>query len=155
MTIIRGFGIVVGAFSFTGCAGIDLGKEGLTYYEPEPYVLVSNLKDCTQTVTPMAIPGTKRSLTFDSGLGSADLSVALSNGMITSIGQKTDPKIPETITALVPALAFAAMAAPSKISGSENTPEPPTPKDCIVESSLYKVSALGKNLELPAPRRVP
>jgi hypothetical protein len=46
------------------------------------------------------LPEQKKSVTFKTGYGTADLSVSLSNGMITSAGQKTDTKIPETISSI-------------------------------------------------------
>lgn len=83
-----------------GCAGLDFGKEGLTYNEPKPYLFVSVDKDCLSTATVVSVPGNEKHVKFKSGFGSADLSVTLSNGILTSVGQKTDTKIPETITAM-------------------------------------------------------
>jgi hypothetical protein len=94
---------VIGLFlavTFCGCARIDFGKDGLTYYDPKPYLLVSTNKDCVTTATVVVLPDEKKSLKFIPGYGSADLSVSLSNGMITAAGQKTDTKIPETISAI-------------------------------------------------------
>lgn len=87
-------------FSMMGCAHIDFGGDGLTYYEPKPYLFVTTTKDCVTTATVVLIPEAKKTLVFKSGYGSSDLSVTLTNGMITSAGQKTDTKIPETLTAI-------------------------------------------------------
>ena len=42
----------------------------------------------------------KRYAFMRAGYGSSQLSISLNNGMLTSIGQNTDPKIPETLTAI-------------------------------------------------------
>lgn len=151
MLIMKEFAVVTGAISVVGCAGIDFGEQGLAYYEPEPYVLVANNKDCTQTVTPMAIPGKKTSLKFKSGLGSADLSVSLSNGMITNVGQKTDTKIPETVTALLPAIS---LLAPGRTLDAQTQGKPAVKIECEVESTLYRASEVGEKLSLPPPNPV-
>jgi hypothetical protein len=89
-----------------GCAHLDFtdftdGKEGLTYYDPKPYLFVSTTKDCVTTATVVVLPEKKKTVKLKTGYGSADLSVNLSNGMITSVNQKTDTKIPETLGAIV------------------------------------------------------
>ncbi|HEY6873211.1 MAG TPA: hypothetical protein VI298_10845 [Geobacteraceae bacterium] len=84
----------------TGCAHIDFGGDGMTYFDPKPFLLVSTTKDCTTNATVLIIPGDKKVMKFESGYGSAELSATLSNGMIASVGQKTDTKIPETITSI-------------------------------------------------------
>ena len=85
----------------SSCAHLDFGDDkGLTYYDPKPYLFVSTTKECVTTATIVVIPESKKEVQLKSGYGTADLSVALSNGMITSVGQKTDTKIPETITSI-------------------------------------------------------
>lgn len=102
----------------SGCAHIDFGGDGMTYYDPKPYLFVSTTKECVTTATVVAIPEAKKVMKFVSGYGTADLSATLSNGMIASVGQKTDTKIPETIASIAglgaAALAFKAMAEPGK-----------------------------------------
>ena len=93
-------GISVILFWVLGCARIDFGGEGLTYYEPKPYLFVSTTKECVTTATVVIIPETKKVMKFETGYGSSDLSVTLTNGMVASVGQKTDSKIPETITSI-------------------------------------------------------
>ena len=83
-----------------GCAHIDFGADRLTYFDPQPHLVVSTTADCVMTATVLVIPGKQRSLKFVSGYGSSELSATLSNGMLQSVGQKTDTKIPETISAL-------------------------------------------------------
>lgn len=132
--IMKGFLALAGMSGLLGCAGIDLGDQGLTYYDPVPYILVTNKADCSQSVTAVTLPGEKRSLKFKSGLGSAKLNVALADGMITSIGQETDTQIPQTITALAPLVTGLAAS-----------------KKCIAESTLIESKTLGFPFVLPKP----
>jgi hypothetical protein len=119
------------------CAGFDFGKErGLTYYDPVPYFFVSTSADCTTTGTVVAMPGEKRSLGFDSGYGATELSANFSNGMISSLGQKTDTKIPETITAI-------AALAPALRLTKDDSKAAETPR-CEPTARLYRVDENGK-----------
>jgi hypothetical protein len=92
--------ILAVSLASAACARLDFGSEGLTYYDPKPYLFVATNKDCVSTATVVAVPDKKRSLHFKTGYGSADLSAGLAGGLLTSVGQKTDTKIPETIGAL-------------------------------------------------------
>lgn len=96
--------VAVVSLSLGGCAGLQFNPQpepdALTYNEPVPYLLVSTTKECVTTATVVSVPGRKRSVAFRSGYGTADLSVNLQNGIITSVNQKTDTKIPETINAI-------------------------------------------------------
>ena len=94
--------ITIGLLFLSGCAHLDFtdftdGKGGVTYYDPKPYLLVSTTKECVTTAAVVVLPEKKKTVKFKPGYGSADLSVGLTNGVITSVGQKTDTKIPETI----------------------------------------------------------
>jgi hypothetical protein len=94
--------IIIGLLFLSGCAHLDFtdftdGKGGVTYYDPKPYLLVSTTKECVTTAAVVVLPEKKKTVKFKPGYGSADLSVGLTNGVITSVGQKTDTKIPETI----------------------------------------------------------
>jgi hypothetical protein len=95
---------LLAAVSFlTGCAGLTFGPESmnaLTFYDPKPYLFISTTTDCVSTATIISVPETKKGVTFNSGYGTADLSISLSGGMITSVGQKTDTKIPETLNSV-------------------------------------------------------
>jgi hypothetical protein len=90
--------------SLGGCAGLQFNPtpqpDALTYNEPVPYFQVIRSGDCTVTGTVVSLPGPERSVAFRNGYGSAELSVNLQNGILTSVNQKTDSKIPETLTAL-------------------------------------------------------
>lgn len=92
---------VVSVFLLSGCGHLDFGPDkGLTYYDPKPYLFVATTKDCVTTANLVSVPETKREVKLISGYGSTDLSVNLSDGMITSVGQNTDTKIPDTITSV-------------------------------------------------------
>ena len=85
----------------TGCAHLEFDGDGkVHYYDPVPYLFVATTKECVTTATVVALPGQERRVGFKSGFGSSDLSVGLTNGMLTSVGQKSDSKVPEVITAL-------------------------------------------------------
>ena len=87
----------------TGCAGLTFGPEStnaLTYYDPKPYLFISTTPDCVSDATIISVPATKKGVSFNSGYGTADLSITLSGGMITAVGQKTDSKIPETLSSV-------------------------------------------------------
>jgi len=129
--------IIIGLLLLSGCAHIDFndftdGKGGATYYDPKPYLFVSTNKDCVCTATVIVLPEKKRTVTFHSGFGTADLSVSLKDGMITSAGQKTDTKIPETIGAIT-SLATAAGGL-MKVK-----PEPGKQVICTPSGKLYPI----------------
>jgi hypothetical protein len=120
------------ALTLAGCAHLEFNatEEGLTYFEPKPYLAVAKGVDCKVTVTVLVLPGKQRNLVFHSGYGTADLSASLANGMLQSVGQKTDTKIPETITALT---AGAAAMRSTRLPGE--TKETP----CDAHVRLYPV----------------
>lgn len=96
--------IAASVVALQGCAGLDFydaPKSGaFTYHEASPFAAIIVATDCTISVSAIALPGAARSIAFRSGFGSAKLSIKTANGMITDIGQETDTKIPETITAI-------------------------------------------------------
>jgi hypothetical protein len=105
----------------TGCAGLTFGPEStsaLTYYDPKPYLFISTSADCVSTATIISIPEAKRGVTFNSGYGTADLSVTLSGGMITAVGQKTDTKIPETLSSVATLATALGVARSTKLEGA-------------------------------------
>jgi hypothetical protein len=124
----------------SGCAGLDFG-EGLSYNEPTPYLFVTVSKDCVSTATVISLPGEKKAVKFERGYGSADLSVELSNGILTKVGQKTDSKIPETITSI--ASLGTAMAA---LSGDKSVAKQVV---CDPSATLYTVSNGVPDLSAP------
>lgn len=122
----------------SGCAHLDFGDKGLTYYDPTPYLFVTTTADCVTTATLVVVPGSKNAVKFVSGYGTADLSLSLSNGMVTNAGQVTDTKIPETITAIsgLTTAAVSAMKAPPP--SKEAVKPPPT---CKPTAKLYPIVA--------------
>ena len=95
----------------TGCATVKfyeddlLTKEtGLQYHSPKPYLLVAKTgaKDKPVEVQVIYLPDlTKpRFAKYRPGLGTHEFTLNLSNGILTSYGQKADSKIPETIQAV-------------------------------------------------------
>jgi len=136
-----------------GCAKVNFTADnGLLYFEPKPYLLITANKDCIPTVTVIMLPNTVKHVAFESGYGSSELSVALTNGMITSAGQKTDTKIPETITSIA-GLATAAGGL-MKITEAKEVP----PKYCDPYASLFEIAydkeghlKFDKEVSLPIP----
>ena len=56
--------------------------------------------NCSTAASVLMLPGRKREMRLHAGYGSADLSATFENGMVASIGQKTDTKVPETLGAV-------------------------------------------------------
>lgn len=111
----------------SGCASIDFdSNDGLTYYEPKPYLFVSKTDKCVSTATVINVPGIKKTMEFKSGYGASELSASFANNMVTSIGQKNDSKIPETITSI------ASLAGAFAING--------TPAACTPSATLYPLN---------------
>lgn len=126
----------------SGCASIDFNAkdgEGLTYYDPMPYLFVSTTDKCISTATVINVPATKKAMKFSSGYGSSDLSASFANNMIVAIGQKNDSKIPESITSIA-ALATATLAGPAVCKPSavlyplvDGVPDPNSPINFSVQ----------------------
>ena len=127
--------ITIGSIIFlsllSGCAHLDFGEGGLTYYDPKPYLLVTTTKDCKTNVTVLVLPGTEKAVKFIPGYGTAKLSVSLSNGMITMAGQDTDTQIPATIGAIT-GLATAAAGIVKKKEGK-------APAECPLKAILIPI----------------
>lgn len=100
----KAIGAVVACCGLAGCAGYDFHETpregGLTYWETAPFLAVTTGADCKQTLEVLSLPARPRSVSLNSGYGAAELNVTFKDGTITQIGQKTDTKIPETITNL-------------------------------------------------------
>jgi hypothetical protein len=115
----------------------------LPYFEPVPYLFVAPAADCSPTATLVMLPGEKRYLKFVNGYGSVDLSVSLGNGgLISSVGQKADNKVSDTITSLASlqtALAASAATRAAPASG------------CQDKARLYPIvnALLGDPVALP------
>jgi hypothetical protein len=132
--------ITIGSIIFlsllSGCAHLDFGDEGLTYYDPKPYLFVTTTKDCTSTATVVVVPGTKKAVKFVPGYGTANLSVNLNNGMVTTAGQNTDTQIPATISAITGlTTAVAGMTKAPEVKLPAGT----APKECTPTALLYPI----------------
>lgn len=142
-THIRLAGVCALALGLGGCAGMvfhDGPQPGaLSYYDGKPYLLVTVAKDCTYAATVVSLPAVKRSVGFKSGLGTADLSLTLQNGMITTIGQKTDTQIPQTLTAIA-GLATAGAKFATLTATPAPTPTPAKPASiCQPTAELFEI----------------
>jgi hypothetical protein len=146
----RSFAALGAGVVLSGCAGLEFhnAPEGsLTFRDSVPYMLVSTTPDCVTTGTIVSVPGAQRSVAFKSGYGTADLSVALNNGVVTAVGQKTDTKIPETIT-VVAGLAKD-VGGLMTLKAAEDKPKA---TQCVPQARLYGIQdgLVGtKSLEFP------
>jgi hypothetical protein len=140
---------IVGIVNISACAHIDFDGKGLTYYDPKPYLFVSTTQECVSTATVVMIPEIKKVMQFKSGYGSAELSASLTNGMVSSVGQKTDTKIPETISAIA-SLGTAATGFKTAEVGKKVV--------CKPTATLYHldsgVPALDKSLSFPVTKEI-
>jgi len=131
--------------ALSGCARLDFGEDrGLTYYEAKPYLFVSVNKECVPTATVLMLPAEKRQVRFVSGLGGADLNVALNNGMITNVGQKTDTVAPAALTSLVGLATALPALTKSAEAGKGIRTEPVCP-----QALLYPIENGVPNLDTP------
>jgi hypothetical protein len=144
MKTVRVASIVTLGFLTAGCAGLEFSPtpqpDGLLYYDPSPYLQITRGIDCSVTSSVVTLPGQPRSVAFRSGYGSADLGVNLSGGMITQVNQKTDTKVPETITAMAGlATAVGGLAkTAADIAGAAEAP-PAAAKTCRPSVVLYPI----------------
>jgi hypothetical protein len=119
-----------------GCSRVEFA-DGWTsgsahYYDPVPYLVVTLAKDCSSNASVLLVPGKQRSISFSSGYGTSNLSANFQGGMLSSVGQQTDTKIPETITALTGlATAVPKLAAPA--------PGTPIQAQCTPKAMLYPI----------------
>ena len=139
-------GCLVVLLAVSGCAHIDFGADGMTYYDPAPYLFVSTTKECVTTATVVVIPGARKSMKFVPGYGSSNLTATLSNGMITSVGQQTDANVAATIGSIA-SLATAAAALKS-------APEGLRAGGCAATAILYPVVSGSPDKNNPIPFEV-
>ena len=109
-TKIALLGVVI-ATALNGCAGYTVysdaamqNKAPLKFYNAKPYLLVAltGNKEKPIEVSLISLPDIASPVYINShaGLGSSDLSFALSNGMLTNFGFKQDSGTPALLTAL-------------------------------------------------------
>ena len=134
------------ALLLPGCAGMEFGNganpKGMAFYDPVPHLLVKTATDCVITSEVVALPGKARWVRFRKGYGSADLSANFSGGLITTVGQKTDSKVPETIGAVASLASATGGILKSAVAGAPATPS----KTCVPEAKLYRLRADSENL---------
>lgn len=129
---------VISVLLISGCASLDFGDDkGLVYFDAKPYLFVSTTKECVSTATIVTVPAAKREVKFNSGYGSAELSITLNNGMISNVGQKTDTKIPETITAI------GTVAKDAALMADLQKPIENKPSICEPTARLYPIDENG------------
>lgn len=103
---------------FSGCATVEITKitdstyrDGLRFYRPEPYLLVTKDGQDKLQTSLIYLPNKKQeyALRTTVGIGTVDMSATLKDGWnLTDIGAKIDSKVPETIEAITGALKAAA-----------------------------------------------
>jgi len=130
------------AATISGCAHIEFGKDatagdGLIYFEPQPYLLIQQDKDCVTTASSVMLPGNKKQMIFKTGYGAGGLSASLSNGMIASVGQDSSSGVNETITA-VAALAAVVAVTPAEANAMKGV-KPAAPRKECLSAFLYPI----------------
>jgi hypothetical protein len=99
------------AVMLSSCAGARFFKDealtqktGLKYYTAEPYVLVARTegKDKPVEISVVYLPDLAHPVYVlpGSGIGSRDLKITLSNGMLVSFGSSTEPEAADALKAL-------------------------------------------------------
>lgn len=102
---------------FSACANVEIigvtdstYKDGLRFYRPEPYLLVTKDKDEKLQTSVIYLPNKTQEYALRTvlGIGAIEMNATLTDGWnLTVIGAKIDSKVPETITALAGALTAA------------------------------------------------
>ncbi|WP_337997244.1 hypothetical protein [Oleispirillum naphthae] len=141
-------GVVVACCGLAGCAGYGFHETpregGLTYWETAPFLVVATEADCKQTLTVMSMPARPRSVSLNSGYGSAELNIAFKDGTITQIGQKTDTKIPETLTQI--AGLTTAYAKLKEVTLTKSAAPAQRAATCPVSTAVYAIDASSGTL---------
>lgn len=113
--------LLAASVAVCGCARVKVvavnrenqGKSGLRFYRPHPYLLLTQGGSNKFDSRLIWLPNTNEQYMVRSisGWGIAEANVTLTDGWnLTTLGQKMDSKIPETITALGSAIAAVASA---------------------------------------------
>jgi hypothetical protein len=95
--------LVLMALASSGCAGFQFHDsprpDAFTYFEPQPFLSVVLNRECQYTTSVVSLPGRRRSLSFRSGLGSADLGVTVGeSGIITVLNSKTSGAVDDAVS---------------------------------------------------------
>ena len=121
--------LVCSAFLISGCAEVQVkhvddqdASDGVHFYEPRPYVLVSNQQkqddkgkvqnQFSSQIIWLPDHSRRYVVKIKPGWGTVDGSVKLQDGwMLDALGSKMDSKGPETVTAMTGLVSVAAKAA--------------------------------------------
>lgn len=119
---------------------------GVEYYNSKPYLLVTQSAEKGYTASLITIPDVAhpRRAFLHPGYGTSNLSIQLSNGMLTNVGQQSDTQIPQTITAL------GGLISPLSGVAKNRTVSPPTtpPSGGQPPFWLYEIVAEGEKIKL-------
>jgi hypothetical protein len=113
--IFSAMALVVAAFGFGGCANITFYADknltqptGIKLHLPKPYLLITKPADpekpATAQIVSLPDPDEESGVIYAKRtgfVGSTDLSVTWTNGAVSTLGAKADPKADAFLTALV------------------------------------------------------
>jgi hypothetical protein len=145
--------IALGALGTPGCARIVVRKVegnevvGVRFNRPRPYIvrMLNDRSECQDSLVWLPDPSQEYVLSVESGLGTVSASGTLANGWnLTSFGDASDSRIPETIDALTGTLAAgAAIAAPARAAAAPGRPGAAA-SDCV--PALYEFTQDGEKI---------
>lgn len=130
--MVRLFVLLIAFSGLSACAGTTFHDPacsdkkckkdiGLHYYPPVPHLLVTRPqnKEGATTTSIIYIPDTNNpmSMKFRPGFGKGVMAVSLSNGMVTSFNQETDPKVAELLGSITAPITGLATADATRASG--------------------------------------
>jgi hypothetical protein len=92
-----------------GCATVKfyddanlVHRTGIKYFDPKPYLMISHKAKDQTDIQVVYLPDvtSPHYAYFSPGLGTHEFTLSVSNGILSSYGQKADTKIPELITSM-------------------------------------------------------
>jgi hypothetical protein len=141
MRMFRVF-LVAALVAISGCATVEVKKttdadykDGLRFYRPDSYLLVTVDKDGNLQTAIVSLPNKKQEYVVrtKTGLGATEMTASLDGGWnLTQLGAKVDSKIPETITAVTGAVTATLTAARGGVPAA-------APRTAILEPGLYRI----------------
>jgi hypothetical protein len=153
--------------TLAGCGHISVHKQedlsdrevGIKYYAPKPYILVARTgaKDAPVSVEQIYLPDLAHPYyaKMSAGIGSSKLSLGFANGVLTSLGQETDPGISGLVTALAGVPGSLATAAKTRAETAALHAQ--ASDEDIAKASRYVASAattIQQQLAAPNPDRL-
>lgn len=125
-------------------------KNGIRFYRPQPYILVSQTKDDKGSPTGNSIsvvylpdPTQEYVIRVDAGFGSVSMKPTLTDGWnLVGLDTTIDTKIPETITALVGAAKLGVAPGAKQVPGHD--------VEETIKPGLYKLVLPTQPAGLPA-----